>query len=58
MSDVKLEVNSAEEVAYKLMCKVLVGNITPTKQDIFEAYEQSLKIVRGWDASEVLAKSR
>lgn len=56
MPDVKLEVNSAEEIAFKLMCKVLAGKVAPTKEELFETYAQSLKIVRGWDVSDVLAK--
>ena len=51
-------VNTPEEVAYKLMNKMLTGNANPSKQLILETYSQALKVVLGRDVCEALQEQK
>jgi len=56
MSDANLEINSKEEVAYKLYRNCDYGNGTNLER--LKLYEACLKVVQGTPASQAISESK
>ena len=55
MAETKLQLNSIEEVAYKLLVMINQNHSTlPDEKEVLTRYSRCLKVVRGADPEKVL----